>query len=151
MYLEIRKNVFYLKESFWNKETKKTETRKPRILGYSASEAQTKLEELLDPASPLLKQFPIMVERNNFELTIKGLSKLLEVVGEDCKQGKDIKKLLEKTKADSKKYDDKSLLKEPPKSRFKESVIEVISEDNSKNNDDESEDNEEDEEENEDE
>ena len=105
MYIEIRKNAFYLKISQWDKEAKKTKSTSI-YLGSDYLKAKNELGKLVTPDSPILEELFQAQENYAYNRAIISLKKLWLDIG-DTKAGLEVYKLHEKLIKAQKKYDDK--------------------------------------------
>jgi cobalamin biosynthesis protein CobT len=121
MYIEIRKNAFYLKNSQWNKETKKTVSTST-YLGSEFAPAKAMLESLVTPESPILEELTKAQELYAYNRALPILSKLGKELG-DSKAAKDIAKLVEKMTKAQEKYAEKAQPKSEVKSQLKSDVL----------------------------
>ena len=106
MYIEVRKNAFYLKNSQWDKDAKKTKCTST-YLGSDYLAAKNELEKLVIPESPILEELSKAQENYAYSRAIISTKKLWLELG-DTKAGLEIYKLHEKLTKAQKKYDEKS-------------------------------------------
>lgn len=121
MYIEIRKNAFYLKSSSWDKETKKTKNRSI-YLGSDHETAKTALANLVTPDSPILRELDEAQENYAYNRAITVLNKLAGDLG-DTKASQETAKFIEKLTKAQQKYADKSQKNSGVKSQFKSDIL----------------------------
>lgn len=106
MYIEVRKNAFYLKNSQWDKETKKTKSTST-YLGSEFGKAKIELEKLVGVESPIVEELSKAREKYAYDKAISSTKKLWLELG-DSKAGLEIFKVLQKLEKAQKKSADKS-------------------------------------------
>lgn len=105
MYIEVRKNAFYVKSSVWDKDTKKTKS-SSIYLGSNFTDAQTKLIKLKF-GNQIMEELSKAQENYAYKRAIESTKKLWLEIGE-TKAGLKVFKLFnELTKAQI-KYDEKA-------------------------------------------
>jgi hypothetical protein len=93
LYIEVRKNAFYVKNSSWDKKNKKVENFS-LYLGSDYMAAREKLERLF-PNNPILLKLEAAKEKYALDLAVSTIKKISNNM-ENTRAGKELIKLLEK-------------------------------------------------------
>lgn len=116
MYIEIRKNAFYLKNSQWDKEAKKTKSTST-YLGSDYPKAKIELEKLVTPESPILEELFQAQENYAYDRAILSTKKLWLEIG-NTNAGLEVFKLNKKLIQAQEKYAEKLQKKSDKKSQL---------------------------------